>query len=98
MIIVLAKVHTRPEALAELLAASHEHVARSRDEPGCLEHGVYQEPDAPHRLVFVEKWIDRSALATHIALPASQAFGKLARRLAAEAIDMQVFAAQSVSF
>ncbi|WP_157615238.1 putative quinol monooxygenase [Rhizobacter sp. Root404] len=40
MIIVTGTLHARPDTVAELLALSREHVARSLTEPGCLEHGV----------------------------------------------------------
>ena len=76
MIIVTGTLHARPEALAEVLALSREHVARSRAEPGCLEHGVAIDADDPHRLVFFERWADRDAIGAHLKLPASRGFGK----------------------
>ncbi len=76
MIIVTGTLHARPDTLAEVLALSREHVARSRAEPGCLEHGVAIDADDPLRLVFFERWADRDAIDAHLRLPASRGFGK----------------------
>jgi len=76
MIIVTGTLHTRHDALAQVLALSREHVQRSRLEPGCLEHGVSADVDDPLHLVFFERWADREAIALHLKLPASRAFGK----------------------
>lgn len=74
MIIVTGSVQARPDRLADVLAASLEHVHRSRSEPGCLLHTVHQDVEDPLRVVFVEHWQDLDALRTHFAVPASSAF------------------------
>jgi len=71
MLIVTGSVQARPGHLDELLALSLDHVHRSRAEPGCLLHTVHQDVEDPRRVVFVEHWEDRDALATHFAVPAS---------------------------
>jgi quinol monooxygenase YgiN len=76
MIIVTGTLHAKPETLAEVLALSRAHVARSRGEPGCLEHGVAIDVDDPLRLVFFERWADRDAIGAHLRLAASRGFGK----------------------
>ena len=80
MIIVTGTLHARADAFAQVLALSREHVARSRLEPGCLEHGVAIDADDPMRLVFFERWADAAAIGAHLKLPASREFG---RRVAA---------------
>ena len=74
MLIVTGSVHARPDTIDEVLARSLEHVHRSRTEPGCLLHSVHQDVEDPLRVVFVEQWADKPALATHFAVPASSAF------------------------
>ena len=76
MVIVTGTVHARADAIDEVLALSREHVARSRAEPGCLEHGVAIDADDPLHLVFFERWTDRAAIGAHMKLPASREFGK----------------------
>ncbi len=76
MVIVTGTVHARADAYAELLALCREHVTRSRAEPGCLEHGVAVDADDAMRLVFFERWADRTAIDTHMKVPASREFGK----------------------
>jgi len=96
MIIVLGSVTTSQGRLVEALALSHEHVARSRGEPGCLSHAVHQDTENPQRLVFVEQWADRAALTRHFQVPASRAFVKALSALASEAPKLELYEATKV--
>ena len=71
MIIVLGGVSIKEGRLVEALQISRAHVARSRLEPGCIEHGVHQDAENPGRLVFVERWESMASLQTHFAVPES---------------------------
>ena len=93
MIIVTGTLHARPASLAEVLALSREHVARSRPEPGCLEHGVSIDADDPNRLVFFERWADREAIDAHLRLPASRGFGKAVATLVDQPPTLSMFKA-----
>ncbi|CAM5794146.1 putative quinol monooxygenase [Rhizobacter fulvus] len=96
MIIVTGTLHARPDTVAALLALSREHVARSRTEPGCLEHGVAVDADDPLRLVFFERWADRAAIGAHLALPASRGFGKAVLALVDQPPTLSMFDAAEV--
>ena len=48
----------------------------------------------PLKLVFVERWADAEALRAHFQVPASIAFVRAIRRLAAEATRMEVYEAE----
>ena len=96
MILVTGSFTTKQEHLATALALSVEHVHRSRSEPGCIAHAVHQDAENPLRLVFVEEWTDRAALAAHFALPASRAFAKSVAALAAASPTINVFEASRV--
>lgn len=74
MLIVTGSARARPSTLPQALALSLEHVHRSRAEAGCLLHSVHQDVEDPNRLVFLEHWVDRDALAAHFAVPASLEF------------------------
>ena len=93
MIIVTGSVLAKAEHLEALIAASLEHVRRSRTEAGCLSHAVHRDEENPLRLVFFEEWADRASLAAHFAVPASRAFVKLAGAFAAEPPAMKVYEA-----
>lgn len=96
MIIVLGSVTAQPGKLAEALALSQQHVARSRAEPGCLSHAVHPDSEDAQRLVFVERWADRAALAEHFRVPASRAFVKALSALASAAPELHVYEATEV--
>src|SRR6476660_3252811 len=93
MIIVTGSVHARPDKLDEVLAASLEHVHRSRTEPGCLLHSVHQNVEDPTVVVFVEHWADHDALTAHFAVPASNAFVKTLAGLTVERPTMEIYEA-----
>ncbi|MEM9302772.1 MAG: putative quinol monooxygenase [Pseudomonadota bacterium] len=97
MIIVLGSVVVGSGQMPKAMAISREHVERSRGEPGCIEHDVYPDPENPHRLVFVERWSDRAALAAHFQVPASRAFVQALGALAAEPPTLSIFAAEQIS-
>jgi len=97
VILVTGSVKARPEMLAEVLRLSLEHVRRSRLEPGCLLHSVHRDVEEPNRLVFLEHWADRDALAVHFRVPASAAFAQTMGDLAAEPPTLEVYDAEPFS-
>ena len=90
LVIITGTILARPESFEELRTLSLEHVRRSRLEPGCLTHNVHIDVENPLRLVFVETWLDRAAVAAHFALRESRYFVKAASPLAAEPTAMQI--------
>ncbi|HEY2560544.1 MAG TPA: putative quinol monooxygenase [Caldimonas sp.] len=83
MVIVTGSIQARLDTVDELRRLSLEHVARSRAEPGCLEHGVAVDANDGLRLVFFERWADRDALLMHFHVLASREFVAQVARLAA---------------
>ena len=73
------------------------HVARSRAEPGCIEHGVTVDVNDGLHLVFFERWADMDALHAHIKVPASREFGAQAARLAARPPDLAAYDATELT-
>ena len=96
MIIVTGSILAKTDTLNELLVLSLKHSRRSRTEQGCLAHAVHQDCENPLRLVFVEEWFDRAALAAHFAEPASRAFVKAASNLSAEPPRMNIYEATAI--
>ena len=97
MIIVTGTLQARADTIDELRQLSLEHVARSRAEPGCLEHGVAVDANDGLRLVFFERWSDRAALDTHFKVPASGAFVKQAAKLAAQPPTIALYESSEIS-
>jgi quinol monooxygenase YgiN len=93
IVIVTGSVVARPETLDEVLAASLEHVRRSRVEPGCISHAVHQDVEDEHRLVFFERWADLASLDDHFRVPASADFVRTVTRLAAQPPAMEIYQA-----
>jgi quinol monooxygenase YgiN len=91
MIVVTGSITGRPDTLDEIRRRSLEHVRRSRQEPGCVSHAVHIDCENPLRLVFVEQWADRSALAAHFAAPASREFIGALQPLASGATTLEIY-------
>ena len=96
MIIVTGTLQARADTIDELRRLSLEHVARSRAEPGCLEHVAVDANDGL-RLVFFERWSDRAALDTHFKVPASAAFVKQAAKLSAQPPTIALYESSEIS-
>lgn len=96
MIIVTGSIQARADTLEELRRLSLEHVARSRAEPGCLEHVVAADVNDGLRLVFFERWADLDALLAHFKVPASREFGAQAARLAARPPELAAYEASEL--
>src|SRR5215468_2395592 len=94
MIVVTGSVTARTDSFEEVRRLSLEHVHRSRAEPGCISHAVHVDCENPLRLVFIEQWADRAALAAHFAVPASRNFVRALQPLAAGVPDIQLYDAQ----
>lgn len=94
VVIVTGSILARPETLDEVVAASLDHVHRSRSERGCVSHAVHRDLEDPNRLVFLEQWSDRASLDDHFRVPASLEFVQAVTRLAAEPPSMAIYQAR----
>ncbi|MFP8778344.1 putative quinol monooxygenase [Hydrogenophaga sp. RWCD_12] len=97
MIVVLGSVQVQEGKLQEALTLSQEHVLRSREEPGCIEHGVSQNAENAGRLVFVERWDSMQSLQAHFAVPASRSFAKELAELASAPATMALYEASQIA-
>jgi quinol monooxygenase YgiN len=93
MIVVLGSIVARPDTFEALKRLGLEHVHRSRTEPGCISHAVHVDTENPMKLVFVEKWKDAAALATHFKVKASIDFVTKGREMGAEAPTIEIYEA-----
>lgn len=95
-VIVTGDLVARAESFERLLEAALAHVARSRTEDGCIQHGVAVDAENPLRLVFFEIWRDAAALKTHFAQPGSAEFIEAATQFAPVRGGLHVYAAEPI--
>ncbi len=93
MIIVYGSVESLPEQREQVLRMCREHVARSRQEPGCITHQAHVDIDNPNLIVFYEQWEDMAALQTHFSVSESGAFVTAVTAMAASAPQLKMFEA-----
>lgn len=98
MIIVFGRVDIAAPQLAQARQISREHVLRSRAEPGCVSHAVYDDPETPGQLVFVEEWESEQALQRHFAVPASIEFARQLARMATGKPVIRLLQASALPF
>jgi len=91
MILVWGSVAARDGCFDEMLRLSLEHVARSRDEAGCLSHTVSVDAENLNRLNFFEEWESLDALHQHFAVSQSIAFAARLAELSAEPPELRIF-------
>jgi quinol monooxygenase YgiN len=91
MIVVWGSVEASEGSYEEMLRLSLEHVARSRDEPGCLSHNVSVDSENRNRLNFFEEWEDLAALQQHFAVNESVAFAARLLELSVEPPELRIF-------
>jgi quinol monooxygenase YgiN len=94
MKIVTGRVRATPDTLDELLRISVEHVQRSRDEPGCLFHSIWQSAEDPLDLFFYEEWESDEVLQQHFSVEEVLAFVTKVRELAEKPPSMEISEAE----
>ena len=95
MIIVLGRVQAHDGQIGGLLAAARAHVARARQQPGCLAHNMAIDDDDPNVLVFTERWSDLRDLQDHLSSEETRSFGSVCGELGKGA-ELEVLRAASV--
>lgn len=96
MIIVLGSAVIKDGCIEEALEISQQHVERSREEPGCIAHGVHIDAENLQRLVFVEKWSDQAALSQHFKVAKSIEFVKALKDIVAQTPEMSIYDATQI--
>jgi len=97
LIVITGAILARPETFDELRRLCVAHSVRSRKEDGCLHHAVHVDVENPLRLVFVELWRDRAAVAKHFADADARAFVRVVRELAADTTRMALYEGERIA-
>jgi quinol monooxygenase YgiN len=96
MILITGTVVVAPKDREAMLALGRTQVANSRAEEGNVSYGFYEDMLQPGTFIFVERWRDQAAVATHFAKPYSDAFVAQVRAIAlnAPAIELHEVSGQ----
>jgi len=96
MIIITGDLMIKEGHMLQAMQACQKHVAHSRTEPGCISHGVYQDPEDGLRLFFYEQWEDQASIDAHFVLPSSQAFVAAVRMWVSAPPTLHIFNAEQI--
>lgn len=69
MIYVIAEISIKPGTAERAAAAARAAVAGTNKEEGCISYDMHLSVSDPTRLVVVERWASREALAGHLHTP-----------------------------
>ena len=69
MIYVIAELHVKPGTAHKAIAAARACTAETVKEEGCISYDMHQSVTDPVRMVLVERWDSREALARHLETP-----------------------------
>jgi len=75
MYVIIVDFEIQPGRLAEFMPLMTGNAAASlRDEPGCRQFDVCQNPEAPHMIFLYEVYDDRAAFEAHLRMPHFRSF------------------------
>jgi quinol monooxygenase YgiN len=74
VIYVIAELNLKPGTAEKAAAAARIAVAATVEEDGCISYDMHLSVSDPTRLVVVERWASRAALARHLEAPHLQAW------------------------
>ena len=83
MLSVIAKLPIKEGKVEEAIALINELMPKVAQEEGTLMYTLNQDKNTPNTLVFIERYKDKDALATHSSTPHFQEFFKNAAPLMA---------------
>lgn len=89
MIVVVGRVRTVPEKRAALVQIGQTLAQASRQEPGCISYGLYEDSENANEFLFVEEWESDEALREHFRTPHIAEFMKEVPTAVAAAPDVK---------
>jgi quinol monooxygenase YgiN len=90
MILITGTVEIAEANRAAFIAAVTRHVTLSRQEPGCISHGFFEDVMTPGRFTFVERWQDMAAVQAHFAMDYSREVVGVLRSLATTSTGVEI--------
>ena len=77
MLIVSAKITTKPGKRDAFIKGAQPCIAATRKEDGCHFYELYASTENPNLVMYFEKWTDRAALDKHLKAPHMAEFDKV---------------------
>jgi quinol monooxygenase YgiN len=83
MVRIIARLSSKPGAVAQLAQVLTDLVAPTREEPGCAGYELFQDDEQPSEFLLVEAWADSPSAEAHLASRhVAEAFARAADLLA----------------
>jgi quinol monooxygenase YgiN len=69
MIYVIATIEAQPGRVADLIAGAKPCIEATRREAGCISYDYVCDTEHENRVLVIERWASREALAAHMLMP-----------------------------
>ncbi len=87
-LVIIASFHAREGNEEAVAGALRTRVPKARNEPGCLEIGVYSSTRDPRVFFIHSQWLDEAAFDAHAQLPNTLQFVEQMERLIDHPFDV----------
>lgn len=90
MILITGTVVIPEQNREAFITAVTRHVTLSRQEPGCISHGFFEDVMALGTFTFVERWRDMDAVTMHFAMDYSRETVGVLRSLSESSTGVEI--------
>jgi len=88
---ITAKVFIKSGKEADFISAAKIMIENSNKEPGCLGYMLYQDPYESTNFIFVEKYVNQTAIDAHFATPYFKEFGTLTGDMTSKEMELKIY-------
>lgn len=89
--LITARIHVKQGLVEEFIKAAKAVVKASRAEAGCIAYEFLRSPDNDHEFLFLERWKDQEAIASHFASEHFATFGAALEKTSSNKPDIVIF-------
>ncbi len=90
-ITVIARITAKPDKIEQTKQVLLGLLAPTRQEEGCINYDLHQNPDDARSFVFYENWTSRQALDQHLETPHLLDFKAQFDEILSEEIDLSIW-------
>ena len=96
MVVLIGHAKIKPSELESFLALADGMISPSREEEGCISYDFYCDRVDSCKIVFVEEWVDGSALEYHFATQHFKDFMARSATMLAEEPCIKIYSVENV--
>ncbi|MDI9640893.1 putative quinol monooxygenase [Kamptonema cortianum] len=96
MVVLIGHAKIKPSEVESFMTLANGMLLPSREEEGCISYDFYCDRADSNKVVFVEEWVDGSALEFHFATPHFKDFMERSATMLAEEPRIKIYSVENV--